>query len=372
MFLDVNGMRTLAWRYVPDSLRRISSRGWRANGIVFVSFVLGSAFLFLLLGGSINDSQEIRVVHSGDSHHDLPSLPQVRLIIPDSVDLKPGSITTLDEILNNIVIDAALQYRPDGKDVRDMDVAHLARQTAVMKDLLRIYEKIPSTSREFQQEQAAFRHTIETMQQVLYPWITQAKDGNRTYDSFFDLLGSYEQDVGIVISTGKDGGFRWAVHQIVTLRAVLNSTLPIEVFYGGDNDLPERYRNFITSLEAAFPNTGSITTVDITKKFPDPDDKLGLPGGWAMRPFAILASSFKTAILADADTIFVQDPRVVLEEVTFKEFGSIFWHDRILAPAPSETYKWVDELLEAAKSKHMDKVTNEGWFKHQTFYEMER
>ena len=275
-------------------------------------------------------------------------------------------------MLNNIVIDAALQYRPDAKDARDMDVAHLARQTAVLRDLLRIYEKIPSTSRESQQEQAAFRHTIEAMQQVLYPWITQAKDGNRTYNSFFDLIDSYKQDAGIVISTGKNGGFRWAVHQIVTLRAVLNSTLPIEVFYGGEDDLPQKYRNFINALSVAFPGSGSISTVDITKKFPDPDGILGLPGGWAMRPYAILASSFKTAILADADTIFVQDPRVLLDEVTFKEYGSIFWHDRALMPASDETYKWADELLEAAKAKHMDKVTSEGWFQHLTFYEMER
>lgn len=275
-------------------------------------------------------------------------------------------------MLNNIVIDAALQYRPDAKDARDMDVAHLARQTAVLRDLLRIYEKLPSTSRESQQEQAAFRHTIETMQQVLYPWITQAKDGNRTYNSFFDLIDSYKQEAGIVISTGKNGGFRWAVHQIVALRAVLNSTLPIEVFYGGEDDLPQKYRNFINALAVAFPGSGPIKTVDVTKKFPDPGGILGLPGGWAMRPYAILASSFKTTILADADTIFVQDPRVLLDEVTFKEYGSIFWHDRTLMPASDETYKWADELLEAAKAKHMDKVTSEGWFQHLTFYEMER
>lgn len=358
--------------FVPENLRRITSRGWRSNGILLISFVLGSAFLVLLLGGSLNDSPDIRVVHSEGTQHELPSIPEVSFTLPDLADLKPGSITTLDEVLRNIIIDAALQYRPDAKDARDMDIAHLARQTAVMKDLLRIYEKIPSTSRESQQEQAAFRHTIETMQQTLYPWITQAKDGNRTYNSFFDLINSFEQDAGIVISTGKDGGFRWAVHQIVTLRAVLNSTLPIEVFYGGDNDLPKQYRNFINALAVAFPDSGTIKTVDITKKFPDPDGILDLPGGWAMRPFAILASSFKTAILADADTIFVQDPRILLDEVSYKEYGSIFWHDRTLTPAPEETYKWADELLEAAKAKHMDKVTNEGWFKHQTYYEMER
>jgi len=253
-----------------------------------------------------------------------------------------------------------------------MDIAHLARQTAVLNDLLRIYDRIPASSRELQQERAEFRHAIEAMQQALYPWITTPKDGNQTYTSFIDLIDSYTQDAGIVISTGKEGGFRWAMHQIIILRKVINCTLPIEVFYGGDDDLPENYRAFIESLTDEYRDAGPITTVDITKKFPDPDKKLGLPGGWAMRPFAILASSFKTAILADADTVFLQDPQIILDEPTFKEYGSIFWHDRALTPAPQDTYKWADELLEAAKAKNMDKVRNSGWFKHQTFYEMER
>jgi len=253
-----------------------------------------------------------------------------------------------------------------------MDIPHLARQTAVLIDLLRIYDRIPTTTRELQQERAEFKHAIEAMQQALYPWITTPKDGNRTYSSFFDLVESYTEDAGIVISTGREGGFRWAMHQIIVLRKVLNSTLPIEVFYGGDGDLPENYRAFVESLSDEYPDAGRITTVDITKKFPDPENLLSLPGGWAMRPFAILASSFKTAILADADTIFVQDPRLILEEPTYKEFGSIFWHDRTLSAASAETYKWADELLEAAKAKDMDRVRNAGWFKHQTFYEMER
>ena len=281
-------------------------------------------------------------------------------------------MTALTEVLDNIIADAALQYRPDGKDVRDFDIGHLARQTAVLNDLLRIYERISPSTRELQQERAAFHHTIESLQEALYPWITKPKDGYRMYPSFFGLLESFNQDAGIVISTGKDGGFRWAVHQIVTIRAVLNSTLPIEVFYGGDNDLPAQHREFIESIDTAFPGLGSITCIDITQRFPDPDGFLGLPGGWAMRPFAILASSFKRVILADADTIFLQDPRVLLNEPAFSEYGAIFWHDRLLAPAKEETYKWADELLETAKAKGLDKYQDAGWFRHQTFYEMER
>ena len=91
-----------------------------------------------------------------------------------------------------------------------------------------------------------------------------------------------------------------------------------------------------------------------------------------MRPFAMLASSFKQVILADADTVFVMDPRVLLDEESYKKYGSVFWHDRRLAPAPEETYKWADELLETAKAKDLENIKKEGWFLHETFYEMER
>lgn len=282
--------------------------------------------------------------------------------------IKGSSSPVLAAVLTDIIAAAASQFHPDAKDARDLDIAYLARHTAVMKDLFSIYSDIPPSS----EDSALFRNTIHAMQQALYPWITAPKDGRYAYGTFFDMIASYEEDAGVVISAGKDGGFRWAVHQIVTLRAALNCSLPIEVFYGGDDDLPVTYRHFIRGIELAFPGLGAIRTVDITQRFPDPDGILGLPGGWAMRPYSILASSFKTAILADADTIFLQDPRVLLSEPSLHTYGSVFWHDRLLAPAPDATYRWADEILEESKAKNMEQVRDAGWFRHQTFYEMER
>ena len=277
----------------------------------------------------------------------------------------------MNEILTKIIADAAVQFRPDAKDARDLDIAHIARQTTVLKDLLRIYEGIPTTQA-FHKDRQALRDTIDKMQRALYPWITQSK-GHHEYSSLFDLIDSYTEEAGIVISTGVDGGFRWAVHQIISLRTVLNCTLPIEVFYGGDSDLPIEYRRFIESIGSSFPDHGSIRTVDITEKFPDPEGILDLPGRWAMRPFALLASSFKTAILTDADTIFLQDPRVILDEPTYKQYGSIFWHDRLnINAGVEETYKWTEELLESVKAKNLEKVLDEGWFRRETIHEMER
>jgi hypothetical protein len=279
----------------------------------------------------------------------------------------------LDDILSKIIADAALQFRPEAPDVKDLDIAHIARQTTVLKDLLEICEGIPN-SQALRKDREALRHTIDIMQKALYPWITQATGGHRSYSSLFDLIDSYTEEAGIVICTGKNGGFRWAVHQIASLRTVLNCSLPIEVFYGGDSDLPNEYRQFIKAIDSSVPDGGSITIVDITEKFPDPNGILGLlPGSWAMRPYALLASSFKTIILADADTIFLQDPRILLEEPSYKQYGSIFWHDRSdINSGTEETYRWVDELLESVKAKNMENVRDAGWFRREAFHEMER
>ena len=268
-------------------------------------------------------------------------------------------------------MDAASQFRPNAKGAKDLDIGHIALHTAVMNDLLRTYEQMSSSVREMEDERTAIQEIVESLQQVLYPWITETKIESPEYSTFFDLIGSYDQGVGIVISTGR-GGFRWAVHQVVTLRAVLNSTLPIEIFYGGDDDLPERYRDFFQFIQSLFPDSGAITTIDIRRKFPDSHGTLGLPGGWAMRPYATLASSFKTVILADADTIFLRDPRILLDEPAFNEYGSIFWHDRILGTAPEDAYIWVDELLHFAKAKGLEKLQEQAWFQRKVYHEMER
>jgi len=75
------------------------------------------------------------------------------------------------------------------------------------------------------------------------------------------------------------------------------------------------------------------------KHFPDPEHELGLPRGWAIRPFSILASSFKTVVLADADTTFLRDPRILLNETGFLGYGSLFWHNRTLQASTEDNYR---------------------------------
>lgn len=273
----------------------------------------------------------------------------------------------MNDVLNEIVVDAAAQFQPNNKNIKDLDLDHLARHTEVLNKLLHLHSKAPEPDR------AVIRRTIEALQRSLYPWITASKHSHQAYPTFFDLVNSYTQDAGLVISVGKDGGFRWAVHQIVTLRAVLRSTIPIEVFYCGDEDLPKEHREFIQEIDNTYAGGGSITLIDINNRFSDPEGVL-VPRGWALRPFAMLASSFKRVILSDADTIFLQDPRGLLKEPTFLEYGSIFWHDRILEVAKEEIYDWADEMIAKSRVKNLDRIKEEnpGWFSRSTWYELER
>ena len=92
-----------------------------------------------------------------------------------------------------------------------------------------------------------------------------------------------------------------------------------------------------------------------------------------MRPFATLASSFKKVILTDADTVFLESPELLLQEPGFKKTGALFYHDRLLSAAKTDTYDWLDNMLEEVNAKNLDDIKKDsGWFQRKTFYEMER
>jgi len=137
--------------------------------------------------------------------------------------------------------------------------------------------------------------------------------------------------------------------------------------------LPWEYRETLESISSNTSAGGTIRVVDINNFFPDPEGVMNMPGGWALRPFAILASSFKKVILTDADTVFLQDPALLLEEPGFQDTGALFYHDRVLGPAGDEIYDWVDHLLDDVNAMYLDDVKKDSeWFNRQTWYELER
>ena len=163
---------------------------------------------------------------------------------------------------------------------------------------------------------------------------------------------------GIVIPTGK-GTFRFACHLIGTLRNVLSSNLPIQVVYAGNEDLPLEQRSFIAGLGS------NIEMLDVTTVFDDTTLQL-TNGGWAVKAFAVLASTFEQVLLMDADAVFIQKPEVIFEAHTgYRATGALLFHDRLLWQGAFQDRHnwWAKELKNHVPSATLNKskVHNEGY-----------
>ena len=147
---------------------------------------------------------------------------------------------------------------------------------------------------------------------------------------------------GIVLTAGQ-GNMVLAAHAIRTLRRVVKTDLPIQVAYAGEEDLPGRKRREMKSID---PKLELINILDYYD-----EEVAGLrSGGYAMKPFAALASRFEKVIIIDADTIFMQRPDEWFEEDEgLKKTGTLFFHDR--AYNGRKTTDWVKDLLKESGRK---------------------
>lgn len=162
-----------------------------------------------------------------------------------------------------------------------------------------------------------------------------------------------ESEVGIVMCVGQQD-FVLAAQNIRTLRNVLGSTIPIEIFYAGEHDFPREKRERLGNLA---PN---IQTLNILDYYDDAvagiNDSL-TENGWVIKPFAMLASRFQKAILIDADTIFLQRPDDYFDnDIHLKETGTLFYHDRAVKGGYTgwiDTLKWIKKVLKDRKPSVM-------------------
>lgn len=146
---------------------------------------------------------------------------------------------------------------------------------------------------------------------------------------------------GLVIPCGASD-FHFALHLVAAVRHVFNSTLPIEVMYAGDSDLPEQQRD---ALESVGPD---IKTVDILGFFDEESVGL-LGGGWAIKPFAVLASSFEQVIIADSDVVFLQTPEAAFTHPGYTQTGALFFHDRIVgggSGSVEDAHSWWKSIMQ--------------------------
>lgn len=126
---------------------------------------------------------------------------------------------------------------------------------------------------------------------------------------------------GIILSADSSR-FVYTCHFLAMLRNYHKSTLPVEIFYLGDLDLPKSMRDHLVAQY-------NVTTIDLAK---DPlyNDDFAKLGGYAIKPFALLATSFSEVLLSDADTVLLSAPEVFFDQKGYREHGTLFFQDRLV------------------------------------------
>jgi alpha 1,3-mannosyltransferase len=175
-----------------------------------------------------------------------------------------------------------------------------------------------------------------------FPYLAGALDSiYKPWSPTQEHSGSPSSDHGFVICAGS-GNFHLAGHLIRSLRRVHGSSAPFEIAYAGDDDLKPEHRKFLAGLES------NITFIDVLQRFPAARRDL-VKSGWAMKPFALLASAHSRAILMDADALFLSSPDSLFEEhPALAKTGTLFFHDRAAIGGGDDRRLWVKAQIEAA------------------------
>jgi alpha 1,2-mannosyltransferase len=116
---------------------------------------------------------------------------------------------------------------------------------------------------------------------------------------------------GIVICAG---GLRYLTCAWVGIELLRKKgcTLPIEIWYVGNELTPEVLEAF-TEMGVRCRNALDYASAPA--------------GGYALKPFAILHSSFREVLYLDADNVATVDPAYLFDSREYKETGTIFWPD---------------------------------------------
>jgi hypothetical protein len=276
----------------------------------------------------------------------------------------PGSQSTQPLLVNTLLdqfVDAARdRYQPDL--FQDLDIGEFASHARILQDMWKLYLNLTELHAP-EADKKLILDGIDRLGSVLYPWISKEQG---EIGAVSELPGHFSNDRGIMVTAGA-GQTRVLTHLIATTRYYFHCSLPIEVVYYGDGDLPPAHRDFIESIAPG------VKCYNLEGLFGDPRDEMGMPGGWAIRPFAVLGSTFRNVMMCDADAIFLRDPTSFFDEAKYKETGTLFWRDRIIGPASDDKHDFVDYLIDRLGVKQKDEIMhNSMWFAKETDYELER
>ncbi|KAK2054862.1 hypothetical protein LY76DRAFT_618961 [Colletotrichum caudatum] len=142
--------------------------------------------------------------------------------------------------------------------------------------------------------------------------------------------GHASRNAGVVIPAGRST-VRLVCHLVASLTRVHRTTLPIQIAYAGDEDLPREDRDKIAKAAAAVGDGdgGRLEFLDVLTVFGDDTLKL-IEAAWAIKPFAALGSRFEEVVLLDADVVLLQPPERLLQQRAYRDRGALLFHDRLI------------------------------------------
>ncbi len=127
---------------------------------------------------------------------------------------------------------------------------------------------------------------------------------------------------GIVICAG---GARYTANAFVSLRFLRKvSSLPVELFHAGPEEMPESTR---LRLESDFAPLTVRDVSDPSLEAEGPSLPVSSYQGFQIKPFALLRSRFEEVVLLDADNIPLQDPGELFDSTAYSGVGALFWPD---------------------------------------------
>jgi ADP-heptose:LPS heptosyltransferase len=121
---------------------------------------------------------------------------------------------------------------------------------------------------------------------------------------------------GIVLCAG---GVRYFANAWVCLRMLrrLGCRLPVQVWHLGRKEMDDRMRALLEPLGVECVDAGRVR-----RRFP-----ARILGGWELKPYALVHSSFREVLLLDADNVPVVNPEFLFDTPQFRRTGALFWPD---------------------------------------------
>ena len=186
-------------------------------------------------------------------------------------------------------------------------------------------------------------HNLRNIAQSLIPWTD------------IDFLSKPRKGRGLVVPAGRQ--FFYFAYQTFKVLKLHGFSLPIEVFTIGDEFEPWQRDVLLTEFD-------NIKILDVTEFF---DNEKADIVGWAVKPFAALASSFEEIMLMDADAMFLSNPEILFQDPEYIKTGTLFFLDRTMLPNKDRT-GFVTELMPRPMS---EEVKNTRFWNKLSYHEME-